>query len=345
MGEWLEADWMKFLVIGCGSIGRRHAKNLLALGQKVIATDVDAASRKRLEQESGIRAHLSLHAALAEKPDAALVCTPPGTHLALAKKAVLAGCHVFIEKPLSNSLSGIDAIAALAKKRGKVAQVGYNLRFAPGLAKLKEILVSGKYGKALSARAIFAQYLPYWRPGTDYRKGYTGKKKYGGGIILEASHELDYACWLLGRPKKVACLARRVSWLEVDTEDNADVLLEFRSGATANVHLDFVRQDYERGCEVMCEKGTLIWKLGWKSGRNTLELRGFNPKHPERISSEMLLDAPWETNDMYVDEMRAFASAIKGARMQGAGIADGKLALKIALSALESSKKGKAVKV
>lgn len=334
---------MKFLVIGCGSIGRRHAKNLLALRHSVTATDVSADGRKRAEAELGIKTFPSLASALAHKPDAALVCTPPSTHISLAKKALLSGCHVFIEKPVSDSLGGIDALEKLAKKKKKLVQIGYNLRFAPGLARLKQALDSGKYGKPLSGRVIFAQYLPYWRPGTDYRKGYTGKKKYGGGIILEASHELDYICWLMGKPKKLACFARRVSWLEVDTEDNADVLLEFKSGATANVHLDFVRQDYRRGCEIMCEKATLIWKLEWKSGRNTLELRTFDIAHPAKINSKMLLDVPWDTNDMYVAELQAFISSIRGRKMAGAGIEDGKLALEIALKALHSSKKGKMV--
>ena len=336
---------MKFLVVGCGSIGRRHAKNLLALGHKVIATDVIAGSRDKLGQELGVKTFCLFSQAIAQKPDAALICTPPATHLALARKALAAGCHVFIEKPVSHTLSGIDAIASLARKKKKVAQVGYNLRFAPGLAKLKEVLRSEKFGKPLSARIIFGQYLPYWRPGTDYRKGYTGKRKFGGGIILEASHELDYICWLLGKPAKLSCFARKISWLDVDTEDNADILLEFRSGATANVHLDFVRQDYARGCEIMCEKATLIWKLGWKSGRNTLELRSFDPAHPERIKSVMLLDVPWDTNDMYVAEMEAFIAAIRGGKMAAAKVEDGKLALKLALAALESSKKGKQMKV
>ena len=334
---------MRFLVIGCGSIGRRHAKNLLALGHEVIATDIVAGSRKKIEEELGVKTFSSAGAVLAQKPDAALVCTPPDTHLELAAKALSAGCHVFIEKPVSDSLRGIGALEKLAKKKKKTVQVGYNLRFAPGLTKLKEVLASGKYGKPLSGRVIFAQYLPYWRPGTDYRKGYTGKRKFGGGIILEASHELDYICWLLGRPYRLACFARRVSWLDVDTEDNADILIDFKSGATANVHLDFVRQDYLRGCEIMCEKATLIWKLERKSGRNTLELRTFDPAHPERIESRMLLDVPWDTNDMYVAELGAFISAIRGGKMAGAGISDGTLALKIALKALESSKKGKAV--
>src|SRR3989338_9283296 len=108
-GKGCTVGLMKFLVVGCGSIGRRHAKNLLALGHKVIATDVIAGSRDKLGQELGVKTFCLFSQAIAQKPDAALICTPPATHLALARKALAAGCHVFIEKPVSHTLSGIDA--------------------------------------------------------------------------------------------------------------------------------------------------------------------------------------------------------------------------------------------
>jgi len=336
---------MKFLVIGCGSIGRRHMKNLLSLGQEVVATDVMAESRKAVEDTLKIKTTETLEAGLAIKPDGVLVCTPPSTHLELAEKALNAGAHVFMEKPVSDSLNGIKELGKLAKKGKRVIQVGYNLRFAPGLARLKEALASGTYGKALSARVIFAQYLPYWRPGTDYRKGYTGKKAHGGGIILEASHELDYICWLLGKPTRLACFARKVSNLEVDTEDTADILMDFETGSVANVHLDFTRQDYTRNCEIECEKATLVWRLEWRSGRSTLEARSFDPEHPEKIKSEMLLDVPWDTNDMYVDEMKAFVGAMEGKKKASPTLDDGELALGLSLKALESSEKGKTVRI
>jgi predicted dehydrogenase len=336
---------MKFLVIGCGSIGRRHMKNLLSLGQEVVATDVIPENRKAVEDAFKIKTAETLEAGLAMKPDGVLVCTPPSTHLEIAEYALKSGVHVFVEKPVSDSLKGIDKIGKLSEKKGKVVQVGYNLRFAPGLARLKDVLMSGEYGKALSARVIFAQYLPYWRPGTDYHKGYTGKKAHGGGIILEASHELDYICWLMGKPTNLSCFARKVSNLDVDTEDTAEILIDFEGGGVANIHLDFTRQDYTRGCEIECEKATLIWKLGWRSGRSTLEAKSFDKEHPEKLISEMLLDAPWDTNEMYIDEMKTFIAAIEGKRSASPTLADGELALRLSLKALESSGKERMVKL
>jgi len=333
---------MDFLVIGCGSIGKRHIRNLKALGHNVEAADVSAESRKAIEAELAVRTYEDLEGALAGHPEAVVVCTPPSTHLDLAAKALDAGAHVFIEKPVSDGLKGIDRLERLAKKKGKIVQVGYNLRYTPGLSKLKEAIGSGAYGKPLSARVIFGQYLPYWRPGTDYRKGYTGKKSLGGGIVLDDSHELDYICWLLGKPKSVACFARKVSSLEVDTEDTADILVDFESGAVANIHMDFVRQDYARNCEIHCEKGTLVWKFGWKSSRSTLELR---ESDGQSIKSSMLLDVPWDANDMYIEEMKAFVEAVEGKRIPSPGLQEGALSLRVALKALESSSKGRTVKL
>jgi predicted dehydrogenase len=332
---------MDFLVIGCGSIGRRHIKNLQKLGYAVYATDLSKESRKLAEESLSIKTYATAEEALKQKPEAVLVCTPPSDHIRLASLALEAGAHVFIEKPVSSTIEGIDELDKKTKTAGKVVQIGYNLRYTPGLSKMKELVDSGKIGKVLSARAILAQYLPYWRPGTDYRKGYTGKQAAGGGIILEASHEIDYMCWLIGKPVAVTCAARKVSSLEVDTEDTADIILDFENGSIATLHLDFVRQDYTRNCELHGEKGTLVWKLEPKSGKNTLELRTPDLNNPGRINSELLVDATWEINDMYLGELKAFVAAIDRKRPPSPTLKEGKLALQVVLKALEASEKKK----
>lgn len=335
---------MKFLVIGCGSIGRRHAKNLKSLGHEVLVCDLAEENRKWAAKELGAKTFADAASAYGEKPNGAFVCTPNHTHLPSATAALEAGCHVFIEKPISHTLDGIDALAALASKMNRQVQIGFNMRFTPGMRKLKEVLLSEKYGKALSARVIVSQYLPYWRPDSDYRKSYTGKKSMGGGIILEATHELDYLCWLLGKPTQIACFARKVSSLEVDTEDTAEIMIDFAGGSVAGIHMDFVRQDYCRGCEIICEKGTLVWQFEWKGKKNRLEARTFDVKG-QKIVSEFLCDEPFEANDMYLNEAREFADAVSGKRKASPTIADGKLALQMGLASLESSEKGKAIKL
>ena len=327
---------MKFLIIGCGSIGRRHAKNLKELGEEVIGADIVPDNRKWAEENLGIKTYEKAEDALRrEKPDAALVCTPPHLHVQIAKQALAAKAHVFMEKPISHNGKGVDALLKAAEKKKKIIAVGYNLRFHKGIAKLKELIDNGKIGKILSARLLFGQYLPNWRPTQDYRKSYTASKSMGGGIILDDSHEIDYARWLMGEVAEVNCTAAKVSNLEVETEDTAEITLKFKSGSIAQIHMDFVRQDYARNCEMVGEKGTLKWDYT----KGTIEVYSAETKQTE------IIDVKCEPNEMYVDEMKQFIDCIRNNKTPLVSGYEGKKTLMIALAAKKSSDGRKAVKI
>ncbi|MDD2655135.1 MAG: Gfo/Idh/MocA family oxidoreductase [Candidatus ainarchaeum sp.] len=322
-------------MIGCGSIGRRHIKNLLSLGANVVASDVMAENREWVKQNLGVRVFEKTEDALAEKPDAALVCTPPSTHLPLAKLALEAGCHVFVEKPLSHNLSGIKDIAKLASRKKLIVAVGYNMRFNRSLAKVKEMVAQGAIGKPLSARLIFGQYLPAWRPWQDYRKSYTASKSLGGGIILDGSHEIDYARWLFGEASEIECMAKKVSSLEVETEDVAEMNIMFGGGAIVNIHLDFIRQDYARKCEIVGEKGTISWDYS----KGSVVLYDADKKATE------VLDLSDDPNAMYVDEMKHFMECVKGGKKPLVSLEEGEKSLALALKAKESAESGRTIRV
>lgn len=320
--------FVKIIVVGCGSIGRRHLKNILSLGHEVAGVDLSEEYRKWVEENLEVKTYGDLEEAIKiETPEACFVCTPPSTHIPIAKKAIEHGIHVFVEKPLSNSLEGVDELIKAAKERKLKIAIGYNLRFNKGIAKLKELVDSGKIGKVCYSRLIVGQYLPDWRPWQDYRKSYTAKKSLGGGIILDASHELDYARWIFGEPKAVTCVAKKVSSLDVETEDNADILIEFKKGSVGNVHLDFVRRDYRRGCEVVGEKGTL-------------ELF-FNDKivllNPEKKGEEVF-DVKEDVNFMYIEEEKQFLECIEKGGEPVVNAEEGKRSLQLALDAKQSAK-------
>src|SRR5204862_183593 len=158
-------------------------------------------------------------------------------------------------------------------------------------------------GRPLAARAHCGYYLPFWRPGTDYREGYGARQATGGGIILDSIHEFDYLIWLLGWPREVFAYAGRVSSLEIDTEDNADVLLRFDYGAVANVHLDYLQRTYRRACDFIGEEGVIAWDYIAQSvtvyGKEDRRVEVFQ----ESINTER--------NQMFVDEMRHFVRCIE----------------------------------
>ncbi len=242
-----------------------------------------------------------LTSALAKaKPDAVFICTPPVHHIRQATEAVAAEAHVFIEKPLSHDREGVEELANVAEAKDRRIQVGYNLRFHPGLRHIKRLLESGALGRILWARLESGQYLPDWRPWQDYRQSYTARRHLGGGILLDASHEFDYLVWLLGRPTEVMCMAGKVSDLEVDVEDCADVALRFGDGAQAVVHLDFVQRGYTRTCKLVGEKGTALWDFSQN------EVRVFSAANNAWES----VPYTFETNDMYLAEAESFLNSV-----------------------------------
>jgi predicted dehydrogenase len=147
------SEWVGYraLVVGCGSIGRRHARNLKALGvQQLGFCDTSTEALKQCCEELGGEIFGGCGEALEKfKPDIVLICTPPVYHVEEALAALRAHAHVFIEKPLSHESSGIQVLIAEARRHDRNVQIGYNMRFHPGLQILKELIDSGKIGRVL----------------------------------------------------------------------------------------------------------------------------------------------------------------------------------------------------
>jgi predicted dehydrogenase len=215
----------------------------------------------------------------------------------VAQALLNAGADVFVEKPLAASLDGVDELIASSQRTKRILQVGYNLRFHPVLTLVKRLLEDKAIGPVLYAHARVGQYLPDWRPQVDYRQSYTARRDLGGGILLDASHELDYVLWLLGNPVSVACVAGKASSLDVDVEDSATVLLGYARGAHAVVHMDFVRRGYARTLELVGETGNLVADLGQRSLRL------------ERSRDEAR-DIEVPEGDMYVAELGHFLECV-----------------------------------
>jgi predicted dehydrogenase len=328
---------MRFILIGAGSIGRRHMQNLLTLGHEVAA--IADANPQRLEElraaRPGAVCTTDAGKALAERADAVLICSPPNFHVPQARQAIQRGLHVFIEKPLAESLADTETLAAEAAAAKRVAFVACNLRFHPSLLQVKKLLDEGRIGRPLSVRAQVGYYLPFWRPRTDYRRGYGASKAMGGGVILDCIHEFDYLRWLLGEVTEVFCIAEKKTSLEIDVEDNADILLRFQSGTVANLHLDYIQRTYRRSCEFIGEEGVLVWDYIAQSihlyGKEDRQLQVF----PRNINSDL--------NQMFVDEMKHFVNCVQGREQPALDVHGARVVLDIALAAKVSSEQKKVI--
>ncbi|MBL8800128.1 MAG: Gfo/Idh/MocA family oxidoreductase [Planctomycetia bacterium] len=311
---------LKALVVGTGSIGRRHARNLQGLGVEVSGCDRDPTRLGPLVDELHVQGVEDLDVALRSiEPDAVIVCTPPVSHLGVARRSLEAGADVFVEKPVSHTCEGVLQLDELARGRGRIVQVGYNLRFHPGIRKLKELLADGGIGRPLYVHAECAQYLPDWRPWQAYQASYTANKAMGGGILLDASHEIDYVCDLFGRPRQVICLAGKVSRLEMDVEDCATLLLRFGDALHADIHLDCVQREQVRTCRIAGEAGTLTWDYRQNAVRAYSSV--------DRSWTEFAYE--FAPNDMYIAEMQHFLHCIESRQPPAIGLADGLRALQV----------------
>ncbi len=249
-GEAPDVD-LSVAVVGCGSIGQRHIRSLLRMGPGIVGVDKNVVPMPDCVPLFG-----SL--AAAGKVDAVLVCTPATEHLAVVREAVAMGAAVFIEKPLAASYEEAEEIAELLK--GKTAMMGYNLRFDPAMQRFAARLP--ELGRLMYAQIRCSSFLPRWRPGRDYRETPSARAALGGGILREASHELDIINWLFA-PHMVAIGAsmRKLSDLEIDVEDTVAATIETESGLIIELHLDFCTPGYDRSIRVVGTKGDAEWHL------------------------------------------------------------------------------------
>lgn len=329
---------MRFLVIGCGSIGEKHIENLKSsLAREVIACDISEERRRLIKKRYSIETYDDIEKALAQQVSAVLICTPTSTHIPIALAAAKRGLHLFIEKPLSHTLDGIDQLIRLVQEKKLTALVGCNTRFFASMRLVKKLVDSGTIGRVLLARASCGFYLPYWHPGEDYRKGYTANKSLGGGIILDDIHEIDYLRWLLGEVSEVFSFAGKISNLEMDTEDFASILLKFKGGTVAEVHLDCLQHTYRRSCELIGEKGIIIWDYIKES------VRLFTEK--EKRWQLFAKDLRTGKNAMFIAEMKHFIDCIEGKDTPMSDLIQAKRVLEIALAAKKSAQTGKIIEL
>lgn len=287
---------MKALVVGSGSIAQRHIRNLRKLYPDAQISCVSSSGRHISAADIGVNCvYHSIDAAVFNKPDIAIVASPATHHLEHAKEILKANVPVLIEKPLCVELSELSNFPFNAGDR-KIA-VGYNLRFMPAANVVKDIIDSGKLGLISTAFSEVGQYLPDWRPNTDYRKGVSAQKYLGGGALLELSHELDYMLWFFGYFEEVSAIISSSGILDIDVEDTVDALFVNQVGATFHLHLDFLQRRPSRSLKIIGENGTLIWNLI----KNEVLFQG-----GDSIEEVLFSNPGYDRNEMYVEELRRF---------------------------------------
>ena len=230
---------MKILIAGFGSIGRRHFRNLAALGEDDIFFLRSGRSTLPDEEIDRFPVETDLNPALELQPEAVIVANPTALHMDVAIPAAKAGCHLFLEKPISHSLDGLDDLENAVKQGGGQVLMGFQFRFHPGLQVIKDLLSNEDVGEPLSVRVHWGEYLPDWHPWEDFRKSYSARKDLGGGVVLTLCHPLDYLRWLLGEVQALWAFLGTKSALNLDVDDVAEIGLRFDNGVIGSIHLDY----------------------------------------------------------------------------------------------------------
>ncbi len=333
---------MKFLICGLGSIGKRHLENLERLG--VPCEEIGIYRTRKGTESFGdevLKNHNHRHPvfdnlkdALAQKPIAAIIANPTSLHVPVAIQAAKAGCHLFIEKPLSHSLTDVKTLIKIVTKKNLVAFVAYNLRFHPLLRQIKRALESEEIGKVISIHAEMAERVTDWHPWEDYKISYANREDLGGGVILSQSHELDYLYWLFGKPKWIFASGGELGELEIGVEDTCKSVMEFENSIIASLHVDYLKRPQRRFLEITGAKGRIYWNYYGKKVE-FIPLQG----EPKAACEP----ANFERNVMYIEELKHFLDCVKNNKQPLVDLRQGRDVLKMALATKKSLARGKKV--
>jgi len=323
---------LKILVIGYGSIGKRHVGNILR------HTDFDVIVCTKISKQSKNNRCKFFHTieeSLREKPDAAIICSYTSRHVEDSIRLANKGIHLLIEKPLSNSLKNTKHLLRIIHKKNLITLMGCNLRFHPCIIKMKELISKKQIGKILSIKVEHGSYLPYWHPNEKYQHGYAARQDLGGGVLLTSIHEIDYLYWFFGSCKEVFSITDKISKLKTSADDLSSILLRFQNNIVAEIHLDFFQRPLARSCKIIGENGTLSWNFD----ENIVNL--YDIKKNKWIKKFILKN--YDYNDMYVNELKYFINCINSKKQTFNDIHEGVEIIKIALAAKHSSKRKKMV--
>ncbi len=337
---------MRILIAGLGAIGQRHARNLRALygdGVELLAfrrrrlpyvvTDsLQRDASRNVEAELVVTVFDDLDEALAAGPDGVFVCTPSSQHLEIAQRAATAGCHLFIEKPVSHTLDGIDRLRQTVVANGLVVLIGCQWRYHPCVRWLRELLQAETLGKLVRVEIEYGDYLPDWHPYEDYRTTYAARAELGGGVVLTQIHDYDLAWWLFGPPRTVTAGGGHLSALDINVEDTAHAQLD--GGAVpVSVRQSFASGPARRSIMVAGEHGSV-----------TVDL----------LAARVTTDSPYVTavafpdyqrNEMFLDEAKHFVACLAGEEKPAVPLEDGIAVLRLALTVKDAMRTGHAVEI
>jgi predicted dehydrogenase len=323
------------LIIGSGSVGKRHARNFAGLGCRISCVDPRAERRAELAAETPVvGSHATAEAALeAGGLDGVVVASPTAYHPATTVTALEAKLPVLLEKPVAKSAAEAKIMLRAEQTTGVQVLLGYTWRWWPPLRRLRELLDGNAVGKLRHVQFHMSAHLADWHPWEPYQEFFMASAAQGGGALLDESHWIDLMVWLFGRPQQLIGRVEKISDLEIDADDNVDVLALFSNGLRVSLHLDLYGRPHEKFIRFIGEGGTAMWSAD-----------------PNRIAIGRESAQKWEEetfacerNDMFVAVAEEFLAVIAGRTQPSCTLAQGVGVMELIEAIRSSSKSGRAV--
>lgn len=322
------------VIVGLGSIGRRHLRNLDVLGQSDIILCRSGKSTLPADELAGYQTVYDLDTALAYQPSAVIVANPTALHMPVALKAARSGCHLLIEKPVSHTLDGAAELAKEVKRQALCALVGFQFRFHPALQQVKRWLDEDAIGDVVSANVGWGEYLPGWHPWEDYHNSYSAQADLGGGVLLTLCHPFDYLRWLLGEVDAVYASTGTRGGLGIEVEDFAQVTLRFASGAIGSVYLDYIARPPFHSLRIVGRNGTIRW----------YNEKGIAYLDRANRANDVFAPPPgFKRNTLFLEEMSHFLHCLESGETPTCTLKDGLRVLELVLAAKQSSRERKEI--
>lgn len=287
---------IKAIVCGFGSVGQRHANNLRSLGHEVIIFDVVDSALQKDEQEKYIVCH-SIQETVSLKPDFAVICSPTNIHIQNAISFATEKIHIFVEKPLSHSMEGVETLMNICTENNIKLMCGCNLRFLNGIQLVTSLLNNNTIGKVYSAQYFYGWDLRKWHPDSDYTKSYSAGIY--GGTALDDVHAVDLMIYLFGKITDIKGYLTHTKTLKIAKEEIADYTL-LCEDVVCHIHSDYLCPEYTRFIEIYGTEGIIQYDIA--NGQVNLKT--------QKIDEWRTFDVVEDINTMYLHEMEYYISCI-----------------------------------
>ena len=311
---------LKILVVGIGSIGRRHSDVLytdLGCHNITLWDPVAENAKKHAANYPNMKVVSTYEEGLAAKPDVVFICSPPALHMPQTEAAILAGCHVMVEKPLAIDMESLERVKALAEKHNRMVSVALCNRYHKGVRRIKEVLDSGAIGRVVSIRSSMCEHFPSSRP--DYMSTYY--VQYNG--CFEDIHAVDYTLWVAGgQPEEIYGICGSFADMGFKSPDNAEILFRTDNNITCSVNLSFFQSPAR--CELFAygTEGTCELRYNHQSYTLRTYTRASGEWKEEKVDGLF-------RNMMFQDENREFLESVVSGNYKGCDMADASRAVKI----------------